>query len=196
MAARVDLPSMPQFDPHVDYNSLATRWEQWLKRFHLYLRAGKITDKTQQRVLLLYMAGPQVQTIFETLADTGGDDDFKTAVEKLTKYFMPKKNLEYEIYIFRKARQTTDETLDEYHTRLRKLATTCELTDADREIKTQIIQSCVSTRLRRRALRHSTLTLSALLAEGRSFEVSEKQAKGIEKSLAAIKIDEKLPTEY
>jgi uncharacterized protein with beta-barrel porin domain len=47
----------------------------------------------------------------------------------------------------------------------------------------------------RKALRDSTLTLSALLAEGRSFEVSEKQAKGIEKSLAAIKIDEKLPTE-
>ena len=42
---------------------------------------------------------------------------------------------------------------------------------------------------------NSTLTLSALLAEGRSFEVSEKQAKGIEKSLAAIRIDEKLPTE-
>jgi hypothetical protein len=163
MAARVDLPSMPQFDPRVDYNSLATRWEQWLKRFHLYLRAGKITDKTQQRALLLYMAGPQVQTIFETLANDFLND-FKTAVEKLTEYFMPKKNLEYEIYIFRKARQTTDETLDQCHMRLRKLATTCEFTDADSEIKTQIIRSCVSTRLRIKTLRDSTLTLSALLA--------------------------------
>ncbi|CAB3993903.1 Hypothetical predicted protein [Paramuricea clavata] len=141
------------------------------------------------------MAGPQVQAIFEMLANTGGDDDFKTAVEKLTEYFMPKKNLEYEIYIFCQPRQMIDETLDQYHTRLRKLATTCEFTDVDREIKTQIIQSCVSTHLRREALCDSMLTLSALLAEGRSFEVSEKQAKGIEKSLAAVKIDEKLPTE-
>ena len=39
------------------------------------------------------------------------------------------------------------------------------------------------------------LTLSALLAKGRSVEVGEKQAKGIEKSLAAINLDEKLPTE-
>jgi hypothetical protein len=44
------------------------------------------------------MAGPQVQTIFETLANDFLND-FKTAVEKLTEYFMPKKNLEYEIYI-------------------------------------------------------------------------------------------------
>ncbi|CAB3997331.1 Hypothetical predicted protein [Paramuricea clavata] len=71
----------------------------------------------------------------EKRTNTGGDDDFKTAVEKLTEYFMPKKNLEYEIYIFRQARQTTDETLDQYHTRIRKLATTYEFTDADREIK-------------------------------------------------------------
>ena len=178
MAAKVDLPSMPQFDPHADYSSLATRWDQWLKRFHIYLRAGKITDKTQQRALLLHMAGPQVQEIFETLTDTGNDEDFKTAVDKLTAYFMPKKSLEYEIYVFRKSRQAADETLDQYHTRLRKLATTCESGDVDREIKTQIIQSCISTRLRRKALRDSTLTLNALLAEGRSIEVSENQAKG------------------
>ena len=195
MAAKVDLPSMPQFDPHADYSSLATRWDQWLKRFHIYLRAGKITDKTQQRALLLYMAGPQVQEIFETLTDTGNDEDFKTAVDKLTAYFMPKKSLEYEIYVFRKSRQAADETLDQYHTRLRKLATTCEFGDVDREIKTQIIQSCISTRLRRKALRDSTLTLNALLAEGRSIEVSENQAKGIERSLAAIHLDATSSTE-
>ena len=195
MAARVDLPSMPPFDPHTESSSLTTRWEQWLKRFHIYLRAGKITDKTQQRALLLYMAGPQVQEIFETLTDTGNDDDFKTAVEKLTEYFMPKKNLAYEVYVFRQARQSPDEALDQYHTRLRKLATTCEFVDGEREIKTQIIQSCLSSRLRRKALRDSTLTLTALLAEGRSIEVSERQAKGIEKSLAAIQLNETAPIE-
>ena len=195
MASRVDLPPMGRFDPHSDSASLATRWEQWLKRFNIYLRAGKITDKTQQRALLLYMAGPEVQTIFETLTDTGNDDDFKTAVEKLSEYFMPKKNIEYEIYTFRQARQSADETLDQYHTRLRKLATTCEFADADREIKMQIIQSCASSRLRKKALRDSTLTLNALLAEGRSIEVTERQAAGIEKSLATIKLDEPGPSE-
>ena len=117
---------------------------------NIYIRAGKITDKTQQRGLLLYMAGPEVQTIFKTLTDTGNDNGFKTAVEKLSEYFMPKKNIKYELCTFRQARQYPDETLDQYHTRLRKLATTCEFADVEREIKSQIIQSCVFSRLRKK----------------------------------------------
>ena len=43
------------------------------------------------------MAGPEVQTFFETLTDTGINNDFKKAVEKLSEYVMPKKNIEYQI---------------------------------------------------------------------------------------------------
>ena len=39
-------------------------------------------------------------------------------------------------------------------------------------------------------LRDSKLTLNALLAEGRSIEVTERQVAGIEKPLATIKLDE------
>ena len=39
MASRVDLPSMERFDPHSDSASIASGWEQWLKRFEIYLRA-------------------------------------------------------------------------------------------------------------------------------------------------------------
>ena len=61
------------------------------------------------------------------------------------------------------------------------LAKHCEYTDVDREIKTRIIQSCRSTRLRRRALRED-MTLTELLAIGRALETSEAQAANIEKS--------------
>ena len=98
---------------------------------------------------------------------------------------MPKKNIEYEICTFSQVRQYPDETLDQYHTRLRKLATTCEFADIEREIKTQIIQCCIFSRLRKKALRDSKLTLNALLAE-----VTERQVTGIEKPLATIKLDE------
>ena len=52
---------------------------------------------------LLYCAGEEICEIFETLADTG--DHFKTAKEKLTEYFEPKKNIENEIYTIRQAKQ-------------------------------------------------------------------------------------------
>ena len=67
------------------------------------------------------------------------------------------------------------ETVDQYATRLRKLAANCEFADTDRELKSTIIQNCTSKRLRRIALRDD-LSLDALLAKARSIEVSETQA--------------------
>ena len=52
---------------------------------------------------LLYYAEEEVCDIFETLPESG--DDFDTAKEKLPEYFDPKKNVEYDIYNFRQAKQ-------------------------------------------------------------------------------------------
>ena len=103
------------------------------------------------------------------------------AVERLTNYFSPKKNIEYEVHMFRQVKQMSGETIDRFHTRLRKLAKTCEFTDVEREIKTQIIQGCLSQRLRRRALRE-TISLTQLLDYGRWLETSETQARGTEEN--------------
>jgi hypothetical protein len=57
---------------------------------------------------------------------------------------------------------------DSYHTRLRQLASTCEFADyMDREIKTQIVQSCTSQQLRRKALR-TEMTVQQLLDQGQA----------------------------
>ena len=50
-----------------------------------YLCASGVTDQKQKRAVLLHLAGPDVQEIFETLPNTG--DDYKTALEKLNEYF-------------------------------------------------------------------------------------------------------------
>jgi hypothetical protein len=102
------------------------------------------------------------------------EDDFSTAVKSLTTYCEPKKNTEDEIYKFRH-----DEKLDSYHTRLRHLASTCEFADMDREIKTQVVPTCTSQQLRRKALR-TEMTLQQLLDQGRAFELSHQQAREME----------------
>ena len=66
---------------------------------------------------------------------------------KLDEYFAPKKNIDYEIFQFRQAVQLKDETVDQFATRLRKLATYCEFTELDRELKSAIIPNCHSKRL-------------------------------------------------
>ena len=95
-------------------------------------------------------------------------------------YFEPKKNVEYEIYMFRQAKQQTGENMDAFHPRLQQLSKNCEFENRDREIKSQIIQSCVSQRLCRKALKTSDMTLKQLLDEARAYESSKEQASGIE----------------
>ena len=95
-----------------------------LKRFHTFIKAANISNKTQQRALR-YQAGPEVQDIFETLANTGRDDDLDAAIKSFTEYFAPARDTGFEIFRFRQAKQQPQETLANFHTRLRKQAQTC-----------------------------------------------------------------------
>ena len=171
------LPVFPSFsvrDPAVD-----TRWKKWCARLENLLVGLDITDDKRKRALLLHYAGEEVNEIFDTLADTG--TDYATALIKLDGYFGPKKSTEFEIYKFRQAKQEVNETIDAYHTRLRKLCENCNFNNNDKEIKSQIIQCCSSTRLRRKALRDEP-SLDDLIKAARALEISETQASQIESS--------------
>ena len=142
--------AVPNFEPfivHVDQattSSTGIRWKKWLHLFNNLTVAMDISSKKRKRALLLHLSGTEVFDIFESFTDAqkGSEDDFDQAVESLSGYFSPKKNIEFKTRKFRLASQRQDETLDSFHTRLRHLTTTCELTIHDREIKTQIVQNC------------------------------------------------------
>lgn len=131
----VSLQNFASFDVRADGNA-GPRWEKWL--------------------------GPDVDEIFNTLPNTGEDNDYDTAVAKMNEYFSPQVNTTYEVYNFRQAKQNEGELLDSYHTRLRQLAKTCEFGNIYKEIKELIILACTSSSLRPRALCENP-TLEALL---------------------------------
>ena len=101
MASALGLAPLLHFDVHIEQSSLGPRWKTWLKRFETFCGASDIKNTTRKRALLLYMAGPNVMDIFETLVETGEDSDYKTAYEKLTEHFSPHKNTEFQRYCFR-----------------------------------------------------------------------------------------------
>ena len=178
----VALPHFSEFDVHSD-GAVDTRWKKWLTRFRNLLLALAVDDTKRQKALLLHYAGEAVNEIFETLPNTNAEEDenpFEKAVTALTNYFTPKKNREYEVYVFRKAKQESDENISGFHTRLRRLAMTCEFADTDREIKAQIVQNCLSHKLRMKALQNPELTLTQLLDAGKAMEMSKSQANNIE----------------
>ena len=94
-------------------------------------------------------------------------NEYETLKHSFTTCFTPKQNSTYEIYKFRQAKQTRGETIDEFHTRLRTLANSCNFHDVKQEIVTQIVHGCLPSRLRRKGLM-TNLSLDQLLAEARS----------------------------
>ena len=137
----------------------------------MYLTASGITDPKRKRALLLYQARPRVRAIFKQIK-TGTDEDYDIAKQKLKAYFDPQKNRRYEVYRFRQTTQEDNETLDQFHTKLRTMSETCEFADVEFEIKEQIIIGGNSSKIRKRALHDPTYDLKAMLLEGRRDEQS------------------------
>ena len=74
---------------------------------------------------------------------------------------------------------------------MKKLVDSCDFHDIDKEIKSQIVQCGISSRIRKKALRDPSQTLEKLLQEARAEEVSITQATGIEENLKSLHFDEK-----
>ena len=77
--------------------------------------------------------------------DTG--NDFETALAALTAYFLPKKNVVFLRYQFRKAAQDPEESVDTFITRLKRLVRHCEYGDMESDmIRDQVVDQCTSKR--------------------------------------------------
>ena len=78
----VSLPNFAAFDVHADGNA-GPRWKKWLARLERMFIGMNITIPKRKRALLLHYAGPDVDEIFDTLPNTGEDNDYDTVVAKL-----------------------------------------------------------------------------------------------------------------
>ena len=175
----IQLPAVPSFDPSGDPNTISQRWNTWKKSFVYYTEASGITNDVQKRNTLLHLVGIETQEIFETFQDTG--NTYYQAVTKLHEHFNVNKNISYERSVFRDAKQETNQSLDQFITRLRKLATYCEYgNNVNDEITDQVIHTCRSTKLQTRLLQEQDLTLEKVQNIGRIIELSIKQSKNIE----------------
>lgn len=188
-----------------DVTNIGGRWIKWLDRFENYLEAMEVITPSRKKALMLHMAGENLFEIFSSLpnppplpvenanndnaSDDGEEaaepaaaaveDEYESAKRKLTMYFVPKKNLNFEIFNFRQSKQQSNESIDQFYARLLKLAAHCDFSNKDDEIKSQIILTTTSSNLRRYGLREE-LSLQQLLIYGSSLETTQQQLAAIE----------------
>ena len=191
MASAVDLSltntmAMPVFS-YEPKDTASQRWVRWLARFDNYLEAAAIEKPERKKAMLLHLIGEELYGIYDTLtvADLGtGETVYDCAKKALSNFFLPKRNIEFELFKFRQAEQQPGEDLDTFYTNLKQLAINCEFTNTDAEIKSQIIQKCVSTKLREEGMSKPNLSLVDLLRFGRTLESSKRHAKVMEEKLS------------
>lgn len=190
-----------------DISNIGGRWLKWIDRFENFLEASDITDAKRKKALLLHLAGDEVFSIFQSLPDpppienvTENDEDseddeqqngnnaavdevdeYERAKVKLKNHFVPRTNVNFEIFNFRQCKQHTGESIDQFYARLLKLATNCNFSNKDDEIKSQVILTTTSTQLRRHGLRANP-SLSGLLQYGQTLETTEQHINVIEQA--------------
>ena len=166
-----------------DSSGIAARWERWLRALELFVEGKGITNHNQKKALLLHTAGTSVQDIFFTLPEEiEGVNSYVKAVSALKKHFKPQANVPYERLVFRETKQSMSETIEQYVTRLRQKAHTCDFGDScEEQIRDQVISGCVSHNLRLKLLQKGReSTLSQVREIARVMEDAEKEAGEIE----------------
>ena len=135
---------------------------------------------------MLHLAGEEMYDLFDTftITEPGEDEtEYDIAKKAFQNHFKPEQNVEFHVYTFRQSKQEHNETIDQYYSRLKNLAKTCNYTEAEKEIKTQIIHGCRSHSLRIKALSDPTMDLASVLSRARAMEMAEIQAAKIEKDV-------------
>lgn len=139
--------------------------------------------------MLLHYGGLELQDVFHTLPDADsteeGGNPYQKATYILSTHFKPKLNVMYERHVFRQLKQNEGEKMNQYIMRLRQQAKNYEFQAEDMEICGQIVEKCVSNKLRR-LLEEEDFKLEDVMKIIRTIEAIDLQTKDIEnKTIAA-----------
>ena len=142
--------------------------------------------------IFLHVVGSEGIDIYNTFTFADGETDRITPLmDKFDAYCTPKKNITYERYIFNTRGQQAGETVDQYVTELKNMATTCEYGELRESlIRDRIVIGISDSTLRARLLRETDLDLAKATQMCRADEISKQQLKTLAGPSEVTRINE------
>jgi hypothetical protein len=162
-------------------------WPLWKEQWCNYEIATGLNEKEDKiRVAtLLAVIGKDANKLYKTFKwDNAGDEKImEKVIGKFDEICVPKKNETYERYILNKRVQLDGETLDQFLTELRHLATHCGLASIteDKLMADKIVFGVRDVRVRERLLREKDLDLKKACDIARAAEASQAQIRNMTK---------------
>ena len=138
-------------------------WKKWKSRFEQYRLASGLSKESAERQVssLLYCMGEDAEAVLATTRISDKDRaDYSKVLEKFDGHFKVRKNLIFERATINQARQLSDETADQFITRLHLLADNCEFENLrDEMIRDQLVIGIHDRRLSKRLQMETGLNL-------------------------------------
>ncbi|KAJ8405108.1 hypothetical protein AAFF_G00330290 [Aldrovandia affinis] len=143
-------------------------------------------DKKIQAATLRSVMGSECRHVYRhnlNLSVAGTGDPAVIPLDELEKYFKPAKNTIYERYVFGSCKQEEGESIDNFVTRLRERAATCEYGQLkDEMIRDKIVLGVANESIRRRLLREKGLTLITAIEMCRAAEQTDIRMRAMDMS--------------
>lgn len=166
--------------PMLMTGNLSLNWEKWRRRFENYLIATDLCEKPEKKqcAVLLHYIGEECEDIYSTFTFTTEETNkINFLLQKFEDYFKPKRNITYERYKFFTRKQQQHETVDQFVTVLKKLASTCEFGNLKNDlIKDLLICGLQSNVLRETLLKDTDLDLEKAINVCRTSEIAKQQS--------------------
>ena len=178
MAERPDL-KVKEFIVETDPTKLADKWAEWIDNLEHNFKYFKIEDAETKKAALTVYGGESLRKFYNNLPDPSSGDVFVKAKTKLTKYFSPKKNIDYLIYQFREIVQGDSDPFLTFVNCPIEMAKHCEFRDMDKEVKRQ---KTSNRKVRQKAL-EKELTCDEILNIGSADETAKRQGREMEKAI-------------
>ena len=117
---------------------------------HLYVAGQIITGSARKHSLLLHLAGPATQDLFETLTEQthAVEDRFEGTIKMIDDNFTTARNTPFERHCFRQMAPNSGETADQFVARLRLQAQHCDFTDFEGQIRDWLVEKIGPVQLR------------------------------------------------
>lgn len=172
-------PTLPPPGPMDCKGDVVSNWKYFKRSYTDWeIAIGLINrDMNIRLATLRTVMGRECNQVYEHLEMTPDERaDIEQSLNKLEAYFQPQINTVYERYVFNKADQKADENVDEYITRLKHLACTCNYGNLeDNLIRDRLVLGTKDSKARARMLRDNNLTLQSAIDACRSSEQVQKQ---------------------
>ena len=187
----VNYPSnFPVPSPMVCTGDKVANWEFFRQQYEDYEIATGL-DKKEQKIRLATLhsvMGRECMQIFMNLKLTDDEQrDVNTCMEALQAHFKPKRNVVYERYVFNLCSQNSDESIDEFLNRIRKLSSSCEFGTLTEElIRDKLVLGIQDETTKLRLLKEDNLTLNKALNICRASEVANVQIKAMKTSVNEV----------